>query len=481
MKKRLALFFLLVLSVSAIAASKHALTVEDLFAMGRVGNPAVSADGKWVAYTVSVYDMETNQSSREIWLAAMDGSGVRQLTTDPAQNFSPAWNPTDPNELALISTRDGSTQIFLMQVNTAEIRQLTRISTGASGPVWSPDGKSIAFVSDVYPDLKTDAENAARDAEREASPVKARVIDHLLYRHWNAWKENKRSHVFVADAETGVFQDMTPGDFDSPPISLGGALDYAFSPNSKTLAFVRNTDPMVAVSTNNDVFTVPVNGGTPVRMTPNPALDTIERAYIEHVLRAEGGNKGAFGWARPWGAGGRGGCPAGRSCRRLGRPAGGHRHGVGPEHTPLMAPPAVGHRCGLRHLPAHHPGAGHDHVQVVAGLCAGLRPRGRGGPPGVPRQAALAACGPALSGPPAGVGGDGRGVVQAHAEGAGGGARRTRGQAQRGPGRRREGEGRGTPGAEPAGAAAAQGGGEKSPRRPLAGRGRHPPPGGRAG
>ncbi|MCK5740059.1 PD40 domain-containing protein, partial [bacterium] len=273
MKKRLVVVFLLMLSVLAMANSKHILKVDDLFAMGRVGSPEVSADGKWAAYTVTEYSMADNKSSRDIWLTALDGSGVRQLTQNSAADFSPAWNPTDSNELAFISTRDGSAQIYLMNIKTAEIHQLTTISTGASGPLWSPDGTAIAFVSDVYPELKTDAENATRDAERDASPVKARVIDHLLYRHWNAWKENKRSHVFVADVETGVFQDKTPGDFDSPPISLGGAMDYAFSSNSKTLAFVRNTDPMVAISTNNDVFTVSLTDGVPTRMTPNPALD----------------------------------------------------------------------------------------------------------------------------------------------------------------------------------------------------------------
>jgi dipeptidyl aminopeptidase/acylaminoacyl peptidase len=54
---------------------------------------------------------------------------------------------------------------------------------------------------------------------------------------------------------------MTPGDYDAPPFSLGGPTDYAFSPDSKELAFARNTDKVEATSTNGDIFIVPVTGG----------------------------------------------------------------------------------------------------------------------------------------------------------------------------------------------------------------------------
>jgi dipeptidyl aminopeptidase/acylaminoacyl peptidase len=95
-----------------------------------------------------------------------------------------------------------------------------------------------------------------------------------LFRHWTTWKEGKRSHIVVVSTESGETRDLTPGNYDAPPFSLGGQIDYVFSPDSKELAFARNTDKVEAISTNGDIFTVPVTGGEPRRITgDNPAND----------------------------------------------------------------------------------------------------------------------------------------------------------------------------------------------------------------
>lgn len=266
-------FLIFLIPFAVLAEGKRAMTVEDLFAMGRVSDPQISPNGKWIAYTITNYSMETNKSNSDIWLVSRDGKQHKQLTTTPKGDSQPRWCPTDPAKLAFISSRNGTPQIFLMSLTGGEPSQLTDISTGASSPIWSPDGQYLAFVSEVYPDLKTDAENAARDKERTESLVKAKIIDGLLYRHWNTWRNDKRSHVFVVQASGGAARDLTPGDWDTPPISLGGHQDFCFSPDSKELAFVRNPDPMVAISTNNDIFVVPVAGGEPQQMTTTKGND----------------------------------------------------------------------------------------------------------------------------------------------------------------------------------------------------------------
>jgi dipeptidyl aminopeptidase/acylaminoacyl peptidase len=163
-------------------------------------------------------------------------------------------------------------------------RQLTTISTGADGAIWSPDGKNVVFVSAVYPDCKDDACNKQRDEERKNSKVKAKIFTRLFYRHWSAFTEFKRSHLFVVSAgvppaeshtedkmsagpagQRPVLQpaeprDLTPGDHDVPPFNLGGQDMYAISPDGQELSYTSNIDEVEATSTNNEIFVVPMVG-----------------------------------------------------------------------------------------------------------------------------------------------------------------------------------------------------------------------------
>jgi len=247
-------------------AQERRLTIDELLKVRRVGDPQISPKGDLVAFTITDVDQAANKSTTQIYLVPLGGGETRQLTNDEHSSASPRWSP-DGEKLAFVSARDGDDEIWTIDVSSGALKKITTISTGAGDPVWSPDGKWLAFVSDIYPECHDDACNKRRAEEVAQNKVKAHVADRLLYRHWKSWKNGMRSHVFVVASGGGEARDLTPGDYDAPPFSLGGPTDYAFSPDSSELAFVSNHDKVEATSTNADVWLIPVKGGTPKNIT----------------------------------------------------------------------------------------------------------------------------------------------------------------------------------------------------------------------
>src|SRR5438105_684729 len=267
MKRFFAVSFVALLALAGVViGQERRFTIDDLLKVRRVGDPQVSPKGDMVAFTITNVDKTANKSTTQIYVVPLGGGEVRQLTNDEHSSASPRWSP-DSEKLAFISARDGEDQIWTIDVSSGALKKITSISTGAGDPVWSPDGNWLAFASDIYPECPSDACNKKRVEEKAQSKVKAHVATHLLYRHWKAWKDGTRSHVFVVSANGGEARDLTPGDYDAPPFSLGGPTDYAFSPDSKELAFVSNHDKVEAISTNADVWIVSVRGGTPKNVT----------------------------------------------------------------------------------------------------------------------------------------------------------------------------------------------------------------------
>jgi len=278
MKLQLALLGLL--AVGAPAAAKG-LTIEDMLAMRRISDPAVSPDGKQVAFTVRDTDVDANRGRSDIWLAASDGSAIKQLTTHPENDTDPQWS-ADGSWLYFVSSRSGSSQVWRIRPGGGEAEPVTKLPTDVDGFKLFPDGKHLVVALEVWPDAKSLADSARRDDERGKSKVKARVYDQLMFRHWDHWEDGKYSHLFVWTAPDagGKLDDardlMTGIAADAPIKPFGGMDDVAISPDGRSVAYVaRVAGRENAWHTNTDVFVVAADGkGKPVDVTSeNPAYD----------------------------------------------------------------------------------------------------------------------------------------------------------------------------------------------------------------
>ncbi|MGC2582432.1 MAG: S9 family peptidase [Acidobacteriaceae bacterium] len=249
------------------------MTFEDLMQMRRLGDLDVSRDGRWVLFSATDVDLAKNTKTSHLWIAPVSGGEEKPLTASAAGESRGRFSPDGKQILFETARRDGQ-QIWLADFDNAagtigEPHQLTYISTEADNATWSPDGKHILFTSSVYPECSAGPDGAAvsgvaedacdrgKDEAQAQSKVKARIFTHLLYRHWNAFTGDKRSHLFLISVDDGVYRDLNPGDDrDVPPFSLGEPDGWDFSPDGHEIAFEEKKVDDPALSTNVDIFTL---------------------------------------------------------------------------------------------------------------------------------------------------------------------------------------------------------------------------------
>lgn len=268
------------LAGSALAENTlRPITHEDLWLMPRVGNPALSPDGRQAVVSVMHPAYDADQAESNLWLIHVDGSQEpRQLTFSTGSEAHVSWSP-DSRRIAFSARRDGdaAAQIHVLDLAAGgEARPVTAISTGARRPVFSPDGQRIVFTSNLHRDAMNDEDSRRiRDAE-SARQYNVMTFTGFPIRNWNRWLDEYQPRLFVQTIGDGEAVDLLAGTdlvghpgFDGARTAGGTELHPIWTPDGQSIIFVasRNRDRFAFDFTHNDLWLVPAGGGEPQRLT----------------------------------------------------------------------------------------------------------------------------------------------------------------------------------------------------------------------
>ncbi|MBA4071211.1 MAG: S9 family peptidase [Gemmatimonas sp.] len=262
---------LLAVAVPPVGAqSRRPITFQEFAAARIVSDPQLSPDGQWLLYAVRSTDLAANRRTTRTWLAPVASGPARQFPNESTMAVEARWSP-DGKSVAYTS----GGQLWIAPASGGPPKQLTNLTGGASGPVWAPTGGHIAFVSAVYPDCRDDACNAAKEQAKAESKVKARIADDLMFRHWNAYDEGTRSHLFVVKPDGSDLRDLVPGaKYDVPPGPFGGSEGYTFSASGNDLFFTaKDQGAQDAWSTDLNIYMVGLGGIAGVVTATNKGAD----------------------------------------------------------------------------------------------------------------------------------------------------------------------------------------------------------------
>lgn len=225
------------------------LTPEALQSMSRVSDAKLSPDGMKVLYGVSFMSIEQNKGNRELFVINLDGTGKRQITQTPQSESNAVWI----NGGAQIAFLTGG-QIWVMNEDGSNRRQVSDFDGGINEFLLSPDETKVVFYSDIKYGQR------ATDVYPDLPKATGRIVDDLMYKHWDEWVETI-PHPYVAsivwDGKMGEATDILEGEpFEAPMKPSNGIEDFAWSADGKQIAYAsrKKTGVEYTLSTNSDIY-----------------------------------------------------------------------------------------------------------------------------------------------------------------------------------------------------------------------------------
>ncbi|MDD3877317.1 MAG: S9 family peptidase [Bacteroidales bacterium] len=242
------------------STQRDPMTPETLWEFDRVSDAKLSPDGKFVLYGITSYELSTNKGKRNLFILDMTTQAVSQLTDEDDFLFNAVWRP-DGQKIGYISSKSGSAQFWEMNPDGSDKKQITEINDGIDGFIYAPALNYILFTK------KVKLEQTANEFYPDLPLADARIIDDLMYRHWNAWSDYSYSHIFVApysEGRIGIIKDIMEHEKYHAPLPPGFDLtQIAFSPDGKKIAYTskKMNGKAFAISTDSDIYIYDIEAG----------------------------------------------------------------------------------------------------------------------------------------------------------------------------------------------------------------------------
>ncbi|WP_420387139.1 S9 family peptidase [Roseivirga sp.] len=258
--KPLFLSALLALSIShAHAQVSNKLEMLDIFNLEYVSDPQISPDGSKVIYVRNFKDIMTDRNLSNLWIVNFDGTQNRPLTTGEQSDRSPVWSH-DGTKLAYLSNKSGKTELYLRWMDTGDEMVLVNSEKTPSNISWSPDDRYLAFNMFV-PEAKASPIKMPAKPKGATWNAPPKYVDELGWRRDGVGElPSGHQQLFTVPVSGGTPRQVTdtPYNHTSPEWSKDGKLLY-FSANMRADAELEVQD--------SDIYTINLTSGELKKLT----------------------------------------------------------------------------------------------------------------------------------------------------------------------------------------------------------------------
>ncbi len=230
------------------------LTPELLWSMGRIGSTVLSPDKTNILYTVTTYNISENRGYSAIYILNSETKETKKLTVNTSKSESDANFIENGRKIVFLCADDnGTSQLWMMNTDGSNRKCISSEKTDVNGYLFSPDEKHVVLIHDVP------TETSIIKNDDDLPKATGMVINELMYKHWDRYVRSV-PHPFIANFDGSQItnaRDILDGQpYESPMCPFGGIEEFAWSPDSKSLAYVmrKKTGRDYAISTDSDIF-----------------------------------------------------------------------------------------------------------------------------------------------------------------------------------------------------------------------------------